>query len=53
MKFVPEVAATMTVAHNTAVKNIGYGIEAPGVHDGGGNVAVRNGAGDGVGVVCR
>lgn len=49
----PEVATTMTVADNKAIKNAGYGIEAPGVTDGGGNVAAQNGAGGCLGVVCR
>lgn len=45
-------ASTLTVSRNTAVNNTGWGIFAPGVIDGGGNVARGNGAGNCVGVVC-
>ena len=41
-----------TVANNLAQGNTGWGIFAPGVTDGGGNVARDNGAGDCEGVVC-
>ncbi len=46
------VASTLTVSRNVAVGNTGWGIHAPGVIDGGGNVARGNGAGNCVGVVC-
>lgn len=45
-------ASTLTVSRNTAIDNMGWGIFAPGVIDGGGNVARGNGAGNCVGVVC-
>ncbi|MBZ4420110.1 right-handed parallel beta-helix repeat-containing protein [Myxococcus sp. RHSTA-1-4] len=43
---------TLTVSGNVAIGNTGWGIHAPGVIDGGGNVARGNGAGDCFGVVC-
>ncbi|WNG38639.1 right-handed parallel beta-helix repeat-containing protein [Archangium violaceum] len=46
------VPSTLTVSSNVALDNTGWGIYAPGVIDGGGNVARGNGAGDCVGVVC-
>lgn len=48
-----DIAATMVVHHNHATKNVGYGIEAPGVTDGGRNDARKNGAGGCLGVFCR
>ncbi len=45
-------ASTLTVSRNTAIGNTGWGIFAPGVIDGGGNVARGNGAGNCVGVAC-
>ncbi|QRK09331.1 right-handed parallel beta-helix repeat-containing protein [Archangium violaceum] len=46
------VPSTLTVSRNAAIDNSGWGIHAPGVIDGGGNVARGNDAGDCVGVVC-
>ena len=49
-----EAANTITVAYNLAVRNADYGIEAPGVTDGGGNAATANGnRAQCLGVVCR
>jgi parallel beta-helix repeat protein len=45
-------SSTLTVSRNTAINNMGWGIHAPGVIDGGGNVARGNGAGNCVGVTC-
>ncbi|MFL5343188.1 MAG: NosD domain-containing protein [Hyalangium sp.] len=45
-------ASTLTVSGNTAIDNTGWGIFAPGVIDGGGNVARGNGAGNCLGVAC-
>lgn len=45
-------ASTLTVARNTAIDNTGWGIFAPGVIDGGGNVARGNAAGNCLGVAC-
>lgn len=47
------VAATIVVGGNRAQNNAGYGIDAPGVTDGGGNIARRNGEGSCIGVTCR
>ncbi|WNG50393.1 right-handed parallel beta-helix repeat-containing protein [Archangium minus] len=46
------VPSTLTVSRNVAIDNSGWGIYAPGVIDGGGNVARGNDAGNCVGVVC-
>ena len=47
-------ANTITVANNLAVRNADYGIEAPGVTDGGGNLGAANGnRAQCLGVVCR
>lgn len=46
------VSSTLTLSGNVAIGNTGWGIHAPGVIDGGGNVARRNGAGNCVGVLC-
>ncbi|HYO58409.1 right-handed parallel beta-helix repeat-containing protein [Archangium sp.] len=46
------VPSTLTVFRNVAIDNTGWGIHAPGVIDGGGNVARGNDAGNCVGVVC-
>lgn len=43
---------TLTVSGNMAIDNRGWGILAPGVIDGGGNVARGNRAGDCLGVTC-
>lgn len=45
--WVPATAGTVTLTGNRAVHNAGHGIEAAIVVDGGGNVEVANGAGDG------
>ena len=45
--WVPATAGTVTLTGNRAVHNAGHGIEAAVVVDGGGNVEVANGAGDG------
>lgn len=42
----------VAIGGNTAKRNGGYGIDAPGAVDRGGNVASGNGAGQCVGVVC-
>ena len=47
-------ATLVTVANNLTIRNADYGIEAPGVTDGGGNFAAANGnPAQCVGVVCR
>ena len=50
-------AATARLARNTAMNNTGYGFEVVGpaaqVHNGGGNVAKRNGEGACSGIACR
>jgi parallel beta-helix repeat protein len=46
------VPSGLTVSRNVAIGNSGWGIYAPGVMDGGGNVARGNRAGNCVGVVC-
>lgn len=43
---------TLTLSHNTAIGNTGWGIHASGVIDGGGNVARDNDSGDCAGVSC-
>lgn len=48
----PDVAATMVVTGNHVVRSADHAIEAPGVTDGGGNVAVPKGPDSCVGVVC-
>ena len=45
-------ASQPTVSRNQALGNTGWGISAPGVIDGGGNIAAANGAGNCEGVVC-
>ncbi|RKG49507.1 right-handed parallel beta-helix repeat-containing protein [Corallococcus sp. AB011P] len=45
-------ASTPTVIGNVALGNTGWGIHAPTAHDGGGNVARDNGAGNCEGVTC-
>ena len=46
------VPSTLTVSRNVAIDNAGWGLQVPGVIDGGGNVARGNDAGDCIGVVC-
>ncbi len=46
------VSSTLTVSRNVAIDNTGWGLQVPGVIDGGGNVARGNGAGGCVGVSC-
>jgi hypothetical protein len=46
------VPSALTVSRNTAIGNRGWGIYAPGVIDGRGNVARGNSAGNCAGVVC-
>jgi hypothetical protein len=46
------VPSDLTVSRNVAIGNTGWGIHAPGVTDGGGNVARGNRAGNCVGVIC-
>ncbi|NOJ98603.1 right-handed parallel beta-helix repeat-containing protein [Corallococcus coralloides] len=45
-------ASTPTVIGNVALGNTGWGIHAPTAHDGGGNVARDNGAGNCEGILC-
>ena len=49
----PVVLPTILVEKNHAMKNAGYGIEAPGVTDGGKNLARKNGESGCLGVACR
>jgi hypothetical protein len=46
------VPNTLTVSRNVALDNTGWGLYAPGVRDGGGNVAWGNRAGNCLGVTC-
>jgi hypothetical protein len=46
------VPSTLTVSRNVASDNAGWGIHAPGVIDGGGNIARGNDAGTCAGVAC-
>ena len=46
------VPSALSVSRNAAIGNTGWGIHAPEVIDGGGNVARGNAAGDCVGVIC-
>jgi hypothetical protein len=48
----PSSAANLTVAGNTARGNSGWGVDAVGVTDGGGNVSSLNGSGQCRGVAC-
>jgi hypothetical protein len=46
------VPSALTVSRNVAIGNAGWGLYAPGVTDGGGNIARGNRAGNCTGVVC-
>jgi hypothetical protein len=47
-----DTPSTLTVSDNVAIGNAGWGLYAPGVIDGGGNVARGNRAGDCLGLTC-
>jgi hypothetical protein len=50
----PDLPSTIVVSGNRTIRNVGHGIEAPGVTDGGGNNAAANGTSPGcLGVSCR